>query len=136
MTCIVALILTLALEFGVPPNFALAIALTENTTLNPNAVSRNNNGTFDYGIMQLNSSWYTCPNWRDPESNIRAGLGHIKWLLDQPKVTTYWATALCYNAGLSRLERPPQSSLRYADNVINKWHELEPDGIPVLIKRR
>lgn len=78
-----ALILAIALEVGIPPYFALSIALTENPTLDPLAVNVNSDNTLDRGVMQLNSSWFNGV-WWDPEENIRAGCEHIKWLLSLP----------------------------------------------------
>ncbi|MDR1073013.1 MAG: transglycosylase SLT domain-containing protein [Treponema sp.] len=62
-----ALILSIAIEVGVPPYLALSIALEENTTLNPLAVHTNLDGSRDLGIMQLNDSWFQG-NWQDPET--------------------------------------------------------------------
>ena len=123
----IELILAIALEVGVPPNFALAIALTENTGLDPLAVNKNKNGTVDRGIMQLNSVWFDG-NWRDPETNIRAGCEHIKMLMQtMPEDTTWWALAVAYNAGRNwqlKAERPPVKATVYADMVVAKWEEL------------
>jgi soluble lytic murein transglycosylase-like protein len=116
-----ALILAIALEVGVPPYFALAIAYTENPTLNPLAVHKNPDGTFDRGIMQLNSSWYKG-NWQDPETNIRAGCEHIKWLLSLPGMN-YWLVCVAYNCGYGRLlEKPPDISIEYANRVFARWN--------------
>jgi soluble lytic murein transglycosylase-like protein len=124
MESITALILAIALEVGVPPYFALAIALTENQTLNPLAVHVNADGTKDQGIMQLNSSWFNG-NWQDPETNIRAGCKHLKWLMDQPEVTTLWAVAVAYNSGFVRFkEGPPAASVIYANEVFAKYNEF------------
>ena len=44
-------------RFGVGKQMLLAIAKTE-SSLNPNAIGpRNSNGTYDIGMMQVNSSW-------------------------------------------------------------------------------
>jgi soluble lytic murein transglycosylase-like protein len=119
---IAALILTIAAEFGVPPQFALAVALEENHGLNPLAVHINSNGTRDLGIMQLNSSWYTG-DWQDPETNIRAGCGLIRELKD--KGLNWWQVAVAYNAGYRRLrEGPPDCSIEYANRVFERWNGL------------
>jgi soluble lytic murein transglycosylase-like protein len=116
-----ALILAIALEVGIPPYFALSIALTENPTLNPLAINVNSDGTLDRGIMQLNSSWFNGA-WRDPEENIRAGCNHIKWLLSLPGMN-YWLAAVAYNCGYGRLlENPPNVSIEYANRVFARWN--------------
>ncbi len=62
-----------------PPYFALSIALEENPNLDALAVHENADGTFDRGLIQLNSGWYSG-NWQDPETNIRAGCVLMKEL--------------------------------------------------------
>jgi soluble lytic murein transglycosylase-like protein len=119
-----ALIITIALEVGIPPCLVLAIAYTENPYLDPAAIHKNSDGTLDRGIMQLNSSWYKDENWMDPEINIRAGCSYIKWLLSLPNMN-YWTVAVAYNCGYSRfIQGPPEISLEYADQVfvrLNKY---------------
>lgn len=124
---IVALILSIAAEVGIPPYFALAIAIEENHTLNPLAVSSvNENGTVDLGIMQLNSKYYGNINWSDPETNIRAGCLHIKNLINTPGINTYWEVAISYNCGYYRFisGEPPESSVEYGCRVMRRWYEL------------
>ena len=136
MEVIKALIIAISLEVGVPPDFVLAIALTENWTLNPRAISPpNSNGTRDKGVMQLNQNYFTLERWYCPNENIRAGVKHIRWLMDHPWTCTFWSVAIAYNAGIGRLQRPPQSTIRYADQVIRKFNELAGGRAPVLIGR-
>jgi soluble lytic murein transglycosylase-like protein len=118
-----ALIIMIAVEVGIPPYFALSIAYTENSTLDPMAVNVNPDGTLDRGVMQLNSSWYNGA-WWDPEENIRAGCQHIKWLLSLPGMNC-WLVAVAYNCGYYRLEKgkPPESSIDYAVRVFARFNE-------------
>jgi len=124
---IVALILLIATEFGLPPNFVLAVALEENNSLNPTAVSPvNKNGTTDLGVMQLNSANYGHIAWDNPEVNIRAGCTHIKNLMKEPGINTYWAVAVAYNCGYAKFaNEPPKASLDYGDRVMARWRSLE-----------
>lgn len=125
---IMALILTIAADVGVPPRFVLAIAIEENKTLDPLAVSSvNSDGSVDLGVMQLNSEYYGHINWRDPETNIRAGCLHIKRLMNMKEFNTYWAVAVAYNCGHIRYlsNKVPRASLEYGDRVMRRWHELE-----------
>jgi soluble lytic murein transglycosylase-like protein len=118
----VTLLLAIALEVGIPPYFALSVALEENQALDPLAVHRNTDGTLDRGVMQLNSSWFTG-DWQNPETNIRAGCEHLKWLMEQPGVTTLWDVAVAYNCGLARFrEGPPMASVEYACRVYERWN--------------
>jgi len=125
---IMTLILTIAADVGVPPYFALAVAIEENNTLNPLAVNRaNKNGTVDLGVMQLNSEYYGNINWSEPETNIRAGCLHIKKLMNMKEFNTYWAVAVAYNCGhVSFLNNKiPRSSIEYASRVMERWCKLE-----------
>ena len=122
---VLRLIWSIAVQEGVPPYFVQAIALTENTTLNPNAVNKDNkNGSLDLGVMQLNSNYFGHIDWKCPDTNIRAGVAHIKYLLGHPDIHTYWGLSIAYNAGIGRIKNPPESSLTYADDVMIKFTEL------------
>jgi soluble lytic murein transglycosylase-like protein len=134
---IMALILAIAAEVGVPAYFALAIALVENPALNPLAVHENPDGTFDMGVMQFNSSWYSG-DWRNPETNIRAGCSLIKELTEVPEINTWFDVAICYNAGRRWLETgtPPASSIEYAFKVINKYNQLSGGRAEIVLRRR
>lgn len=134
---IAALILSIAAEIGVPPKFALSIALEENWTLNPNAINQNPNGTFDGGIMQLNSSWFKGDVF-DPEANIRAGCLHIKELMGNPGLNTYWGVAAAYNCGIGRFlgEGPPPQTIEYAGRVMRRWGELANGYVPAVLERK
>jgi soluble lytic murein transglycosylase-like protein len=116
-----ALIISIAIEIGIPPYLALSIAIEENRALNPLAVHINGDGSRDLGVMQLNDSWYRG-DWQDPETNIRAGCGHIKWLLSLTGMN-YWLAAVAYNCGYGRLiEKPPDASIEYANRVFARWN--------------
>ena len=136
---ILALILRIASEYGLPEYFVLAIAQIENHSLNPSAISQpNRNGTVDRGVMQLNSRYFSDIDWECPETNIRAACELIKELLKNPLITTFWSAAICYNAGTSWLVNatsPPASSLIYADRVVQRWSELERNILVVIPQR-
>jgi Transglycosylase SLT domain len=62
--------------YGVPPNLALGIASHE-SAFNPTATHVNNNGTTDWGVMQLNDTTVASlgvSNPLDPQQNIDAGV--------------------------------------------------------------
>jgi soluble lytic murein transglycosylase-like protein len=132
---ILSMILAVAVEVGVPPYFALAIALEENDTLNPLAVHENADGTADRGVMQLNSSWYDG-EWQDPETNIRAGCLLIKELYG--KGLNWWQVAVAYNCGYARLaspQGPPGVSIDYACRVFTRWEDLENERKEIILMR-
>ena len=131
---IVELIIKISVEEGVPPEIVLAIAYTENWTLNPKAVSPiNQDGSVDLGVMQLNSNYFGHVDWECPEANVTAGVRHIRWLMGSLRGSTWWSVAVAYNAGLSRVNNPPASTLTYADKVIEKFTGYYTGYAPVLI---
>jgi soluble lytic murein transglycosylase-like protein len=88
-------------KFGVSPQLLWAIAKTE-SHFNPAAINYNRNGSFDYGLMQVNSSWYGAlghERWMrlgDACYNVQVGA----WILSQcVRLYGYtWAAVGCYNA--------------------------------------
>lgn len=143
METILALILSVALEVGIPPYFAQAIAYAEhwngsveNTVINPKADTNvNEDKSIDLGVMQLNSRYindfvflfWDKPwefKWESPYDNIYIGCKQIEWLMK--RCTTYWSVAVAYNCGIDRVLKgnPPHRSTVYADRVIRIWNEL------------
>ncbi len=88
-------------EYNISPQLLWAIAKSE-SNLNPAAINRNQNGSFDYGLMQINSWWYSKlghERWMrldDPCYNVRVGA----WILSQciSKHGYTWDAVGCYNS--------------------------------------
>jgi hypothetical protein len=121
------LIATIAIAFSLPPNFVIAIALTENPTLNPNAIHHNNDGSIDQGLMQLNDCWFSHEQWNNPVVNITYACMQITYL--RARKLNWWQVAIAYNAGIGRLNQPPASSLNYAQRVMELWQERDPRNV-------
>lgn len=83
---IAQMIVNAANSFGVDPAIPLGIASHE-SGFNPNAINtKNQNGTTDYGVMQLNTvtvSTLGVSDPMDPQQNINAGVGLIAKYLQQ-----------------------------------------------------
>lgn len=68
--------------YDVSPQLLRAIAKVE-SNFNPRAINRNKNGSYDFGVMQINSSWVKTlgeDRWRalgDPCFNVKVGA----WIL-------------------------------------------------------
>ncbi|OPY69951.1 MAG: murein transglycosylase C [Syntrophorhabdaceae bacterium PtaU1.Bin034] len=101
-------------RYGVSPQLLWAIAQTE-SEFNPTAVSHNENGSVDYGLMQVNSYWYGKlghERWMrlgDPCYNVHVGA----WILGQcvQRYGYTWEAVGCYN-GVSK-----DKKIRYANKV-------------------
>ena len=88
-------------EYGVSPQLLWSIAKTE-SGFAPRAVRWDPNGTYDYGVMQINSSWAPklgLASWRrlgDPCANIKAGAWILAGCVRRYGYT--WKAVGCYNA--------------------------------------
>lgn len=100
-------------RYAVSPHLLWAIAKAE-SSFNPAAINHNRNGTFDIGLMQVNSLWAVQlgPTWdylRDPCTNVMAGA----WILSQC-VRDYsytWQAVGCYHS------RTPSRRDEYAARI-------------------
>lgn len=105
-----------ATKYGVNAHLLYAIAKTE-SSLNPLAINRNKNGSYDIGLMQINSIW--LPTLRkhglserelyDSCTSIQVGA----WILAQNirRLGNSWDAVGAYNSG------NPTYRLRYAMKV-------------------
>ncbi|MFZ6774448.1 lytic transglycosylase domain-containing protein [Undibacterium sp. SXout7W] len=105
-----------AQKYGINPYLLHAIAKTE-SNLNPAAINRNKNGTYDIGIMQINSSWFPIlskygldeQQLLEPCTNIQVGA----WILAQnmQRLGNSWNAVGAYNSS------NPTYRLQYALKV-------------------
>jgi soluble lytic murein transglycosylase-like protein len=110
-------------EYGVSPRLLWAMAKVE-SGFNPTALNYNANGSFDYGVMQINSGWYSTlgiERWvrlNDACFNVKTGA----WILSQcVRYHGYtWEAVGCYNA------TSPDKGARYARKI---YHELVKAGM-------
>lgn len=110
----------LAPTYGIQPQFALAIGLTE-SALNPHAVSPKN----AMGVMQLipeTAERFNVGNVYDPEQNIRGGLAYLRWLLAYFEGDIALAAA-GYNAGEGAVDRhrgvpPYRETQAYVERIL------------------
>ncbi|MEM1668353.1 MAG: lytic transglycosylase domain-containing protein [Thermofilaceae archaeon] len=102
-----ACFLSAASTYGVSYELLMAIAKVE-SRFNPRALGRNKNGSYDIGIMQINSSW--LPYLRrygvriehlwDPCYNIHIGAMVLRHCMDI--YGNSWRAVDCYNKGPKR----------------------------------
>ena len=107
--------------YNISPSLLWAIGKGE-SNFNPNAINWNRNGSFDFGVMQINSSWRKVIGqeaWlslRDPCYNVKIGA----WILSHC-IKTYgytWEAVGCYNAK-SKTKRSMYSRKIYS--ILNRY---------------
>jgi soluble lytic murein transglycosylase-like protein len=100
--------------YGISPLLLWAIASVE-SSFNPSAVNRNTNGSYDYGVMQINSQWYHTlgkEQWdrlSDPCFNVHVGAWVLAQCIKRHGYT--WEAVGCYNSS------KPERRRAYAEKV-------------------
>jgi soluble lytic murein transglycosylase-like protein len=90
-----------AQEYSIPRQLIESVAETE-SGLNPRAINQNANGSFDMGLMQVNSYWVRVMDLQkerlmdDPCYNVMAGARILKQCIDRHGYN--WEAVGCYNA--------------------------------------
>lgn len=103
-------------KYDINPYLLYAIAKTE-SGLNPKAVSHNRNGSYDVGLMQINSSWFpTLRKYGISEQQLYQPCVNIEvgaWILADNirRLGNSWDAVGAYNAAKPALRR------RYATKV-------------------
>ncbi len=90
--------------YAIPSKLIEAIAYRE-SAFDPQTIHRNSNGSFDYGVMQINSWWFNtlgAERWQalsDPCFNVRVGAWILRDCIDRYGYT--WDGLACYRSGKS-----------------------------------
>jgi soluble lytic murein transglycosylase-like protein len=117
-------------EYAINPLLLETLARIE-SNLNPSAVNRNANGSFDIGLMQINSTWMRRLNRRaedllsDPCANVMTGAWVLRQCLDAYGYT--WQAVGCYNA------RSSGKRIDYAWKVFREMKDGKVSSIPTTI---
>jgi len=93
--------------YGVDPNLLMSIAWVE-SRFNPRALNKNTDGSYDVGIMQINSKWkkylkqygVTETHLWDPCYNIYVGAMILRHCVNNHGYN--WKAVDCYNKGVRR----------------------------------
>jgi soluble lytic murein transglycosylase-like protein len=99
--------------YGINPKLLYAVAKVE-SGFNPQAIDYDKNGSYDFGVMQINSSWYKVikPYWNylaNPCYNVEVGAWILKNCYKEFHKTV---NALeCYNSG------KPYGDIKYVKKV-------------------
>lgn len=112
--------------YGISPQLLWAIAKVE-SNFNPVAVNHNSNGTYDFGVMQINSSWAKILGkdiWQslaDPCTNVKTGAWVLAICIS--KYGYNWEAVGCYNA-VNKNKRAIYANKVY--NIIAKYQNVSP----------
>lgn len=107
--------------YGISPLLLWAIAGVE-SNFDPRALNRNSNRSYDFGVMQINSSWAEVigmRNWlmlADPCTNVKTGAWVLSRCIERYGYT--WEAVGCYNA------RSSEKRARYANRIYRKLIEI------------
>lgn len=91
-----------ACRYNIAPEILYAIAKVE-SNFDPGAINWNKNGSYDYGVMQINSGWYKmlgADAWSqlgNPCYNVQVGAWVLAKCIKRHGYT--WEAVGCYNAG-------------------------------------
>ena len=110
-------------QYGINPQILRAIAKVE-SNFNPRAVNKNSNGTFDFGLMQINSSWAATlgkERWNslgDACSNTKTGAWILSMCMNKYGYT--WKAIGCYNS------QTPGKRDKYSRMVFDQLQRVKP----------
>ena len=110
-------------QYGINPQILRAIAKVE-SNFNPKAINKNSNGTFDVGLMQINSSWAAtlgAERWNslgDACSNTKTGAWILSMCMNKYGYT--WKAIGCYNS------QTPDKRDKYSKMVFDQLQRVKP----------
>ena len=110
-------------QYGINPQILRAIAKVE-SNFNPAAVNMNSNGTYDVGLMQINSSWGPTigkERWKslgDACYNTKTGAWILAMCMSKYGYT--WKAIGCYNS------QTPEKRDRYSQMVFKQLQHVKP----------
>lgn len=110
-------------QYGINPQILRAIAKVE-SNFNPAAINKNSNGTFDVGLMQINSIWAATigkERWNslgDACSNAKTGAWILSMCMNKYGYT--WKAIGCYNS------QTPDKRDKYSRMVFNQLQRVKP----------
>lgn len=112
------------IQYGINPQILRAIAKVE-SNYNPRAINWNTNGSYDFGVMQINSIWAPTlgmERWNalgDICTNIKTGAMILASCME--KYGYSWEAVGCYNS------QTPAKRNRYANLVSKQLERIQRD---------
>lgn len=135
-------IVQLCNELELDSDLVVAILMQENPTFDIEATNRNQNGTMDCGLFQLNDRYiwtvfvpdywvnvdieFNAYNWKH---NTFLALHRIQYLLDKIKIID--DSIMAYNCGIGAVmnNNIPESTRIYLKRVLNNYNLLKNRGV-------
>jgi len=133
-------ICSLSEELNIDSDLVVAILMVENPEFNPDAVHRNDNGTIDCGLFQLNDR-YVWTSFKDAywfdnveldpfnwKHSSYLAMHHIAYL--QSKLKVIDEVICAYNCGVGAVmsEKIPDTTKAYLRKVRTNLFLLKPEG--------
>ena len=131
-TFVSVVIIQEAMERQIPVNVAFSLAWRESQFNTFNVSPKNRNGSRDWGLFQLNDTYYkwSRDEFFDIEKNVAAGVAHLEYCLDEMEDIQLALAA--YNAGVhgvrtygipASTERHVNVILEYEDQINREFNE-------------
>lgn len=121
-------------RYNVDLYLLLAIAKTESNFDKKAINTSNRNGTSDYGLMQVNSSWFNELKQfgitaKDVKENYCVNVNVGAWILSKnfDSHGTNWNSVGAYNAGFKKTHTHHSLRKKYALKVYNNYVNLKPN---------
>jgi soluble lytic murein transglycosylase-like protein len=107
-------------KYNLPPKLIKAVAKVE-SNINPSAIDYDSNGSYDYGVMQINTIWYPLikfewNNLADPCDNIIFG----SWIIKKCAIRynyNFNRTVTCYHMGAGNIRYKEKLDQKYVQRV-------------------
>jgi hypothetical protein len=122
------IILSNADVYDIPPSLAFALCWEESRFKVQAIGRRNQNGSVDRGLFQLNNKsfpYLSEKEFFDSRINSRYGLSHLRWCLDAGGSLV--SGLAMYNAGTNRVSAggAPKTTLDYVSSILNTRARIE-----------
>ena len=126
-----------ALENGFSPELMLALLVHENSKVDPNAESKNANGTKDCGLFQTNektaeNDYFSCEELKDPINNTILTGDFIKKLLESTDTKLLGHIFQAYMSGKGSIAQSDVENCKGLNRVECSYHENETDKYATL----
>lgn len=115
-------------RYGINPYLLYVIAKVE-SNLNPKAIHKNKDGSYDIGLMQINSKWLPVlkrysikkDDLFNPCQNVFVGAWVLKQCVEKFGIT--WKSIDCYNKG-----GKAKSESKYIWKIYTEYNKLFAEG--------